>query len=397
MGAWHNADGTLDPVKVRAEYPIFKTQPGGRPLHYLDSAATAQRPQRVVDAVSKFLFTANANPHRGAYTLAQMATDGYEAARARIATYLNVPANELVMLGSATEALNLVARSWGKANLRRGDVVLVTEAEHHANLIPWQQITREMDADLEFIPVDDVTGEILWDRLDTLMKLKPKMVAIAHVSNVLGSIAPLKEIAAAAHAVGALITVDGCQAVANMPVSIPDTGADFYLLDAMAPIEHGGDMIHSVRLRDADFTTGTQRFEAGTPDASGAVALAAACDLLDEFGREQIHAHEARMIERVIRELPEALPDARILGPRDLQKRAGVVAFSSELIHAHDLAEILDRRGVALRAGFHCAQPLHEQLELSSSARVSVAPYTTHEDLDALFVGLREARKVFEG
>jgi cysteine desulfurase/selenocysteine lyase len=173
MGAWHNADGTLDPVKVRAEYPIFKTQPGGRPLHYLDSAATAQRPQRVVDAVSKFLFTANANPHRGAYTLAQMATDGYEAARARIATYLNVPSSELVMLGSATEALNLVARSWGKANLRRGDVVLVTEAEHHANLIPWQQITREMDADLEFIPVDDVTGEILWDRLDTLMKLKP--------------------------------------------------------------------------------------------------------------------------------------------------------------------------------------------------------------------------------
>jgi cysteine desulfurase / selenocysteine lyase len=359
MSAWHNADGTLDPVKVRAEYPIFKTQPGGRPLHYLDSAATAQRPQRVVDAVSKFLFTANANPHRGAYTLAQMATDGYEAARARIATYLNVPASELVMLGSATEALNLVARSWGKANLRRGDVVLVTEAEHHANLIPWQQITREMDADLEFIPVDDVTGEILWDRLDTLMKLKPKMVAIAHVSNVLGSIAPLKEITAAAHAVGALVAVDGCQAVANMPVSIPDTGADFYafsahkmgglfaggglwaradLLDAMAPIETGGDMIHSVRLRDADFTTGTQRFEAGTPDASGAVALAAACDLLDEFGREQIHAHEALMIERVIRELPEVLPDARILGPRDRTQRAGVVAFSSELIHAHDLA-----------------------------------------------------------
>jgi cysteine desulfurase / selenocysteine lyase len=418
MGNWHNADGTLDPVKVRAEYPIFKTQPGGRPLHYLDSAATAQRPQRVVDAVSKFLFTANANPHRGAYTLAQMATDGYEAARARIATYLSVPAAELVMLGSATEALNLVARSWGKANLRRGDVVLVTEAEHHANLIPWQQITREMDADLEFIPVDDVTGEILWDRLDTLMKLKPKMVAIAHVSNVLGSIAPLKEITAAAHAVGALVTVDGCQAVANMPVSIPDTGADFYafsahkmgglfaggglwaradLLDVMAPIETGGDMIHSVRLRDADFTTGTQRFEAGTPDASGAVALAAACDLLDEFGREQIHAHEALMIERVIRELPEVLPDARILGPRDRTQRAGVVAFSSELIHAHDLAEILDRRGVAIRAGFHCAQPLHEQLELSSSARVSVAPYTTHEDLDALFVGLREARTVFEG
>ncbi|MFM9166084.1 MAG: aminotransferase class V-fold PLP-dependent enzyme, partial [Candidatus Limnocylindrus sp.] len=385
---------------------------------YLDSAATAQRPQRVLDADSNALLPATATPPRGADRLAQMATDGYEAARARIATYLNVPASELVMLGSATEALNLVARSWGKANLRRGDVVVVTESEHHANLIPWQQITREMDADLEFIPVDDVTGEILWDRLDTLMKLKPKMVAIAHVSNVLGSIAPLKEITAAAHAVDALVSVDGCQAVANMPVSIPETGADFYafsahkmgglyaggglwaraeLLDAMAPIEHGGDMIHSVRLRDADFTTGTQRFEAGTPDASGAVALAAACDLLDEFGREQIHAHEALMIERVIRELPEVLPDARILGPRDLQQRAGVVAFSSELIHAHDLAEIHDRRGVAIRAGFHCAQPLHEQLELSSSARVSVAPYTTHEDLDALFAGLRDARKVFEG
>lgn len=418
MSAWHNADGSLDPVKVRAAYPILATTPGGRPLHYLDSAATAQRPQRVVDAVSKYLFTANANPHRGAYTLAQMATDGYEGARARIAAYLAVPASELVLLGSATEALNLVARSWGKVNLRRGDVVLVTEAEHHANLIPWQQITRETDADLEFIPVDDVTGEILWDRLDTLMKLKPKMVAIAHVSNVLGSIAPLKEITAAAHAVGALVSVDGCQAVANMPVSIPDTGADFYafsahkmgglyaggglwaranLLAEMAPIEHGGDMIHSVRLRDADFTTGTQRFEAGTPDASGAVALAAACDLLDEFGREQIHAHETRMIERILRELPEVLPDARILGPRDAHQRAGLVAFASELIHAHDLAEILDRRGVAIRAGFHCAQPLHEQLEVGSSARVSVAPYTTHEDLDALFAGLRDARTVFEG
>jgi cysteine desulfurase/selenocysteine lyase len=244
------------------------------------------------------------------------------------------------------------------------------------------------------------------------------MIALGHVSNVLGSIAPLAQIAEAAHAVGALLCVDGCQAVANMPVSIPATGADFYafsahkmgglfaggglwaradLLAEMAPIETGGDMIHSVRLRDADFTTGTQRFEAGTPDASGAVALAAACDLLDEFGRDKIHAHEALMIERVIRELPEALPDARILGPRDASQRAGLVSFSSDLIHAHDLAEILDRRGVAIRAGFHCAQPLHEQLELSSSARVSVAPYTTHEDLDALFVGLREARKVFEG
>jgi cysteine desulfurase/selenocysteine lyase len=417
MGAWHNANGTLDPVKVRAAYPILSTTPGGRPLHYLDSAATAQRPQRVVDAVSNYLLTANANPHRGSYTLGQMATEGYEGARARIATYLNVPASELVMLGSATEALNLVARSWGKANLRRGDVVLVTEAEHHANLIPWQQITREMDADLEFIPVDDITGEILWDRLDSLMKLKPKIVAVGHVSNVLGSIAPLAQIAEAAHAVGALLCVDGCQAVANMPVSIPDLGADFYafsahkmgglfsggglwaradLLAEMAPIETGGDMIRGVRLRDADFAEGTQRFEAGTPDASGAVALAAACDLLDEFGRDKIHAHESLMLERVLRELPEVLPDARILGPRDASQRAGLVAFSSDLVHAHDLAEILDRRGVAIRAGHHCAMPLHEQLELSASARVSVAPYTTNDDLDALFAGLRDARTVFE-
>jgi cysteine desulfurase/selenocysteine lyase len=347
-----------------------------------------------------------------------MATDGYEGSRTRIATYLNVPASELVMLGSATEALNLVARSWGKANLRRGDVVLVTEAEHHANLIPWQQITREMDADLEFIPVDDVTGEILWDRLDSLMKLKPKIVAVGHVSNVLGSIAPLAQIAEAAHAVGALLCVDGCQAVANMPVSIPDLGADFYafsahkmgglfsggglwaradLLAEMAPIETGGDMIRGVRLRDADFAEGTQRFEAGTPDASGAVALAAACDLLDEFGRDKIHAHESLMLERVLRELPEVLPDARILGPRDASQRAGLVSFSSDLVHAHDLAEILNRHGVAIRAGHHCAMPLHEQLELSASARVSVAPYTTNDDLDALFAGLRDARKVFEG
>jgi cysteine desulfurase/selenocysteine lyase len=371
----------------------------------------------VVDAVSEFLLTENANPHRGAYTLGSMATDAYESARTRTATFLGVPATELVMLGSATEALNLVARSWGRANLSRGDVVLVTEAEHHANLIPWQQVTREVDADLEFIPVDDVTGEILWDRLDGLLKLRPKIVAIGHVSNVLGSIAPLAQIAPQIHSVGGLLAVDGCQAVANMPVNILETGADFYafsahkmgglfsggglwaranLLEAMAPIETGGDMIREVRLRDATFAEGTQRFEAGTPDASGTVALAAACDFLDELGRQQIHDHEVRMLERVLRELPEALPDARILGSTIAKDRAGLVSFSSDLVHAHDLATILDRRGVAIRAGHHCAMPLHEQLELSATARVSVAPYTTDEDLDALFEGLRDARKIFE-
>ena len=417
MTAWHTPAGQLDPAKVRAAYPILATKPGGRPLHYLDSAATAQRPKRVVDAVSEFLLTENANPHRGAYTLGSMATDAYESARTRTATFLGVPATELVMLGSATEALNLVARSWGKANLSRGDVVLVTEAEHHANLIPWQQVTREADADLEFIPVDDVTGEILWDRLDGLLKLRPKMVAIGHVSNVLGSIAPLAQIAPQVHSVGGLLAVDGCQAVANMPVNILETSADFYafsahkmgglfsggglwaranLLDAMAPIETGGDMIREVRLRDATFAEGTQRFEAGTPDASGTVALAAACEFLDELGRQEIHDHEVRMLERVLRELPEALPDARILGPKDAKDRAGLVSFSSDLVHAHDLATILDRRGVAIRAGHHCAMPLHEQLELSATARVSVAPYTTDEDLDALFEGLRDARKIFE-
>ena len=417
MSGWHTPDGQLDPLKVRAAYPILATKPGGRPLHYLDSAATAQRPKRVIDAVSEFLLTANANPHRGAYTLGSMATDAYESARTRTATFLGVPAAELVMLGSATEALNLVARSWGKANLSRGDVVLVTEAEHHANLIPWQQVTREADADLEFIPVDDVTGEILWDRLDSLLKLRPKIVALGHVSNVLGSIAPLAQIAPQVHSVGGLLVVDGCQAVANMPVNILETGADFYafsahkmgglfsggglwarasLLDAMAPIETGGDMIREVRLRDATFAEGTQRFEAGTPDASGTVALAAACDFLDELGRQKIHDHEVRMLERVLRELPEVLPDARILGSKVAKDRAGLVSFSSDLVHAHDLATILDRRGVAIRAGHHCAMPLHEQLELSATARVSVAPYTTDEDLDALFEGLRDARKIFE-
>ena len=417
MTAWHTPAGQLDPAKVRAAYPILATKPGGQPLHYLDSAATAQRPKCVIDAVSEFLLTANANPHRGAYTLGSMATEAYEAARTRTATFLGVPATELVMLGSATEALNLVARSWGKANLSRGDVVLVTEAEHHANLIPWQQVTREADADLEFIPVDDVTGEILWDRLDGLLKLRPKMVAIGHVSNVLGSIAPLAQIAPQVHSVGGLLAVDGCQAVANMPVSILETGADFYafsahkmgglfsggglwarvnLLDAMEPIETGGDMIREVRLRDATFAEGTQRFEAGTPDASGTVALAAACEFLDELGRQEIHDHEVRMLERVLRELPEALPDARILGSTIAKDRAGLVSFSSDLVHAHDLATILDRRGVAIRAGHHCAMPLHEQLELSATARVSVAPYTTDEDLDALFEGLRDARKIFE-
>jgi cysteine desulfurase/selenocysteine lyase len=416
MSDWHTPGGQLDPLKVRAAYPILSTTPGGRPLHYLDSAATAQRPKAVVDAVSNFLLTANANPHRGAYTLGGDATAAYESARARTAAFLGVPAEELVMLGSATEALNLVARSWGRANLSRGDVVLVTEAEHHANLIPWQQVTREVDADLEFIPVDDVTGEILWDRLEGLLKLRPKIVAVGHVSNVLGSAAPLAQIAPQIHAAGGLLAVDGCQAVANMPVNIPATGADFYafsahkmgalfsggglwarahLLNEMNPIETGGDMIREVRLRDATFAEGTQKFEAGTPDASGTVGLAAACDFIDELGREQIHAHEVRMLERVLRELPEALPDVRILGPRDAKDRIGLVSFSSDLVHAHDLATILDRRGVAIRAGHHCAMPLHEQLELSATARVSVAPYTTDEDLDALFDGLRDARKIF--
>ena len=412
-------------AEIRKDFPIFeRTIREGKKLVYLDSGATSQKPWSVINAESDFYSKHNAAVHRGAHQLAEEATDAYEGARAIVAKFLGAKDSEIIFTKNATESINAVAYAMGNAApgnrfaLTSSDSIVVTEMEHHANLIPWQQITREMDADLEFIPVDEVTGEILWDRLDSLMKLKPKMIALGHVSNVLGSIAPLAQIAEAAHAVGALLCVDGCQAVANMPVSIPATGADFYafsahkmgglfaggglwaradLLAEMAPIETGGDMIHSVRLRDADFTTGTQRFEAGTPDASGAVALAAACDLLDEFGRDKIHAPETLMIERVIRELPDVLPDARILGPRDASQRAGLVSFSSDLIHAHDLAEILDRRGVAIRAGFHCAQPLHEQLELSSSARVSVAPYTTHEDLDALFVGLREARKVFEG
>ncbi len=406
------AEQALD---VRADFPIFARRPGERPLIYLDSGATSQKPQTVIDALSEHLASHNANVHRGVYPLAQEADAAFEAARARIAAFTGGDPRTTIFTKNATEGINLVARSWGAAHLGPGDAVLITQMEHHANLVPWQQICHERGATLRYLEVDE-HGELSLDALDAeLARGDVKVVAFAHVSNVLGTINPVAEITARARAAGAVTLIDGAQAVPQMPVDFEQAGADFYvwtghkalgptgigvlhgrreLLESMEPFLTGGDMIASVGLQETTWNELPFKFEAGTPPIAEAVGLAAAVGYLAALGMDRVRAHERGLTETMVARLAE-VPGLRVVGPPAGRERGALASFTVEGMHPHDVAELLGREGVCVRAGHHCAQPLMRCLGVSATARASLGVYNDESDIDALVGALQSGREVF--
>lgn len=400
---------------VRSDFPILARQFGGRPLIYLDSGATSQKPQAVIDAVAAHLGERNANVHRGVYPLAQEADAAFEGARERIAAFTGADPRTTIFTKNVTEAINLVAYAWGRANVHEGDAVLVTQMEHHANLVPWQVLCRERGAELRYLEVDE-RGELSLDALDAeLARGDVRLAAFAHVSNVLGTINPVAEMCARVRAAGAVSLVDGAQAVPQMGVDVEQVGADFYawtghkalgptgigvlhgrreLLEEMEPFLTGGDMIASVDFQGATWNELPWKFEAGTPPVAEAVGLAAAVDYLSALGMDRVREHERSLTAYVLEELAR-VPGLRVVGPPEAENRGGLVSFTLEGIHPHDVAELCSREGVCIRAGHHCAQPLMRCLGVGATARASVGVYNDRADIDVLVSSLLAAREVF--
>jgi cysteine desulfurase/selenocysteine lyase len=410
------ATATFDPHVVRRDFPILEREIHGKPLVYLDSASSSQKPRVVIDAVDRYYREYNANVHRGIYTIGEESTAAYERARVQVARFINAPdSHEVVFTRNATEAINLVSYSWGRRNIARGDAIVLTEMEHHANLVPWQLLVQEMDGDLEFIPITD-DGILRLDVFEVLLRLKPKLVAFTHVSNTLGTINPVREMVEMAHAAGALVLVDGAQAVPHVPVDVQELGADFYafsghkmlgpmgsgalwarreLLEAMPPFLAGGEMIREVHLRRSEFNDIPWKFEAGTPAVADAIGLGVAAEYLTALGMSAVREHERELVTYALDVLPRSVPGIQLYGPMDPDLRGGVIPFNLPGIHPHDVAQVLDRSGVAVRAGHHCTMPLHERLDLAATARASFNVYSTREDIDALVAGLLDVQRVF--
>src|SRR6478752_1691958 len=398
------ASARLDPVALRASFPILQQEINGHRLVYLDSASSSQKPAVVIDALADYYREYNANVHRGIYTIGEKATAEYERARTKVARFINAPdAHEVIFTRNATEAINLVAYAWGRRNIGRGDAIVLTEMEHHA--------------DLEFIPITD-DGILRQDVYEVLLRLKPKLVAFTHVSNTLGTINPVVEMVAAAHAAGALVLLDGAQAVPHVPVDVQDLGADFYafsghkmlapmgsgalwarreLLEAMPPFLAGGEMIREVHLGRSEWNDLPWKFEAGTPAVADSIGLGVAADYLGAIGMDAVRSHERELVAYALESLPRAVPSIELYGPLDPDLRGGVIPFNIPDVHPHDVAQVLDRFGIAVRAGHHCTMPLHERLDLAATARASFNVYSTTDDVDALVVGLKEVQRVFNG
>lgn len=405
----------IDIQKIRADFPILAQEINKKPLAYLDNAATSQKPKQVIEALTHYYEFDNANVHRGVHTLAARATDAYESARGKVAKFIHArEVAEIIFTRGTTSAINLVVDSYAEANIEAGDEIVISYLEHHSNLIPWQQLAKRKGAVLKYIELEE-DGTISVEQAKKTIGEKTKIVALAHVSNVLGTITPMKEIAAIAHQFGAVILVDGAQAVPHMEVDVVDLDADFYafsghkmmaptgigalygkreLLDAMEPTEFGGEMIDFVELYDSTWKELPWKFEAGTPIIGGAIALGAAIDYLAEVGLANIHAHEQALASYAIEEMSK-IEGITIYGPKDASKRCGLVTFNLEGAHPHDIATILDEDGIAIRAGHHCAQPLMKWLDVSSTARASFYIYNTKEEIDALIDGLKLTKEYF--
>jgi len=405
----------VDINKIQADFPILSREikPGVH-LTYLDSTATTQKPLQVIDAMDDYYRKSNANIHRGIHFLAEEATALYEDARARIAKFINAPsARQVIFTRNTTESINLVAQTWGRKNLQAGDLIILTEMEHHSNLVPWQMLASELDLRLEFIPVGD-DGLLDLDEYHQLLKQEPKLVAFSHMSNVLGTINPAGEMTADAQAAGARVLIDGAQSVPHFSVDIQALGADFLafsghkmcgptgvgvlygqkeLLEGMPPFLGGGDMIKKVELRTFQANTIPHKFEAGTPAIAEAIGLGAAVDYLLDIGMDEIAAQEQVVVNYAIERLSE-VPGVTIYGPEG-KERGGVTAFNMDGVHAHDVAQILDGDGIAVRAGHHCAMPLHDKLGIPASARASYYLYNSVEDVDKLIDSLYRVKEIF--
>jgi cysteine desulfurase / selenocysteine lyase len=406
---------TYPAEKVRAVFPALEREINGRPLVYLDSGASSQRVLASIQAVDRYERRHHSNVHRGAHTMSAEATAAFEGARATVADHVGAAdRREIVFVRNATEAINLVARSWGAANIGSGDRIVLTEMEHHSNIVPWQLLAESVGAEIDWVPItEDHLLDL--DALSLLLERGPKLVAVTHVSNVLGTENPIAEIAHLAHDAGALVVVDGAQAAPKLPLDVAELGVDFYaltghklygptgigalwgrleLLRAMPPFLGGGSMIRKVTTEGTTYADPPTRFEAGTPAISQAIGMAAALRWLDGLGMDAVLAHERELADHTLDRLAE-VPDLRVFGPPRSAERVGPVSFELEGVHAHDVAEILDRHAVAVRAGHHCAQPLMDRLGVPATTRASFGVYTTPEEIDRLVEALHDARRVF--
>jgi len=406
----------IDPYKIRQDFPIFKRKiHGNRNLIYLDSAASSQKPQAVLDAMDALYTRSYANIHRGIHELAEEATALYEGSRQRIAEFIHIsdPA-ELIFTRNTTESINLVAQAWGRKFLKAGDRILLTEMEHHSNLIPWFMLASEKDIHIDFITVRE-NGFLDLDQYQTLLQTGPRLVAFTHMSNVLGVVNPVEEMTAQAHRMGAVVLIDGAQSIPHFPVDVEMIGADFYafsahkmcgptgigvlhgkrsLLEEMNPFLGGGDMIKKVTFDGFIPNEIPYKFEAGTPAIAEAIGFRAAVDYLNAVGMEDIHAHEKQITAYAYQRLSE-ISGLHILGP-SANERGGVISFELEGIHPHDVAQILDSDGIAVRAGHHCAMPLHQKLKVQASTRASFYLYNTTEDVDELVKGIHKVKEIFD-
>ncbi|MEO6078833.1 MAG: cysteine desulfurase [Steroidobacteraceae bacterium] len=402
-----------DVVQLRREFPILSQHINGRPLAYLDNGASTQRPQSVLAAVNHYETHLHANVHRGVHTLSQLATDAFEGARERVRRFLNAASTrEIIFTRGTTEAINLVAQSWGHSNLGPDDEIIVSALEHHANLVPWQMVAAATGARLRVVPIDE-HGQLRFEAFLTLLNDRTRLVAMTHVSNALGTVVPIKRVIGAAHHVGVPVLIDGAQAVAHMPVDVRALGCDFYcfsshklygptgigvlygraeLLDAMPPWQGGGDMIRTVSFEHSTWNDLPYKFEAGTPNISGAIGLAAAMDFMEGLGIEHAAAHEHALLNAATAALMR-IPGVHIHGTAE--DKAAVLSFTLKGVHPHDLGTVLDHEGVAIRAGHHCAMPLMELLGLPATARASFACYNTMAEVEQLDAAVRKAAEVF--
>jgi cysteine desulfurase/selenocysteine lyase len=401
--------------EIRSEFPILAREVHGEPLAYLDNGATAQKPLAVIETLDRYYREHNANVHRGVHTLSEEATALYEEARAMVASHLGADRREILFVRNATEALNLVAYSWGRTNLSAGDRVLITEMEHHSNVVPWYQVTQEKGAHLDWAPITG-DGRLDMDAFAALLERGPKLVCVTHVSNVLGTINPIEEIARLAHDAGALLVVDGAQSGPKLELDMGELGADFYavtahkmygptgigalfgrreLLEEMPPFIGGGSMIQKVTKELITWASLPAKFEGGTPPIAEAIGFGAAVRWIDELGLPAMHAAEAELTAYALERVAE-IPGLTVFGPQAGDDRGGIVSFEMEGVHAHDISEILDRHGVAVRAGHHCAQVLMQRLGVPATTRASFAVYNTRAEVDRLMDSLLDVRRVFE-
>jgi cysteine desulfurase / selenocysteine lyase len=403
---------TFDVTRIRQDFPILSRQVHGKPLVFLDSAASAQKPRAVLDAMTHAFEAEYANVHRGAYWLSETATTNYEAAREKVRAFINAAtANEVVFTKGATDALNLVASSYGRLVLKPGDEIVLTALEHHSNIVPWQLIAEQTGAVIKVVPIL-ADGSVSMTAVAQTISARTKIVSVAHVSNVLGTVLPITAIADVAHAVGAKLVVDGCQGIVHESVDVQALGCDFYafsghklygpnaigvlwaraeLLDAMPPYQGGGEMIATVTFARSTWAEAPAKFEAGTPPIVPAIGLGAAIDYLNALDRDAIHAHERDLLQYAMTELPK-VPGVKLIGTA--QNKASVQSFVMDGAHPHDLATVLDRSGVCVRAGHHCAQPLMETLGVTATTRASFGIYNQRSEVDALVAGLHKAREV---